>query len=109
MLDKKAKEILNAEAEKMTGFKFTGDGYVLNDKQVSAITAIRHKLNYSRSHLFNFILNCFPDEHLRNRLTDSEKKHYKLSAIYQLLNKQQKSFVIKRLDLMKKNYASGKK
>lgn len=100
MIDK-VREILDGEASKMVGFKNTGNGFILYDKQVAAITALKYKLKYSRAHLFNFILKLFPG--LKDRLTAQEIKYYKVSALYKLLDASEKSMIIKKMDLIKKN------
>lgn len=103
----KVQEILAEESEKMTGFIYTGNGYVQFDKQIKAIHAIKNKLRWKRKTLFIYILKCFEDDELKNRLTPKEIRYHNLSAVYTLLDTKQKSLIIKRMDLMKKKYAGS--
>lgn len=107
MLDK-VNEILADESAKMVGFKDTGNGFVQYDKQVSTIHIISLKLKWKRSRLFHYILKCFNDDELKNRLTEKEIKYHNLSAVYKLLDVSQKRLIIQRMDLMKKKYNDRK-
>jgi len=89
-----AKEILNSSLPE--GAVDTGNGFIIRDKQVSTITAITRRLNWKRKAVFNFILRYFPDH--RERLKAAELKSCKLSALYSLMNKAEKSNIISRLD-----------
>lgn len=71
------------------------------DKQWKSISKLKYKLGYTNQRLMNYILSRFPD--YKDRVTQAEVKHGKLSVLKKLMTNKEKWQLIKILDQYKKN------